>query len=106
MQTDKFHLRKILYLVTARIYRSEATLLILNIYSFFSFKKMTPEERLLSRKRDLLKCQRELPLLSVIFSFDRSFYVVSLLSVISLTSSKEMFCQKCCTGSYFAKNVF
>ena len=72
-QTDKFHLGKTLYLGPARTYLSEDTLLIFNIYSFLSFKKITPKERLLSRKRDFLKFHLELPLLSAIFSFDRSF---------------------------------
>ena len=72
-QTDKFHLEKTLYLGPARTYLSEDTLLIFNIYSFLSFKKITPKERLLSRKRDFLKFHLELPLLSGIISFDRSF---------------------------------
>ena len=54
-QTDKFHLEKTLYLGPARTYLSEDTLLIFNIYSFLSFKKITSKERLLSCKRDFLK---------------------------------------------------
>ena len=54
-QTDKFHLEKTLYLGPARTYLSEDTLLIFNIYSFLSFKKITSKERLLSCERDFLK---------------------------------------------------
>ena len=58
-QTDKFHLEKTFYLGPARTYLSEDTLLIFNIYSFLSFKKVTHKERLLSRKRDFLKFHLE-----------------------------------------------